>query len=231
MTNRPESSFRALAARKPANDTLGRRDAVQARGNGGTSQVRQKEGPPKIGIKIRHARQLMGLSLEELGQRVGLTEGYLSKIENDVAVPSLPALHKLVQELGVNMNSLFGDRAYDANEVFVLRANERQRMETGHRRAGNHIVLEQLVPSGPQYLLQINMHIVEPGGGSPDFISHKGQEFGLVIEGRIELHVEENVVQLGVGDVFYFNSERGHRYQNAGEATARVLWVNTPPTF
>lgn len=173
----------------------------------------------------------MGLSLDELGQRVGLTEGYLSKIENDVAIPSLSALHKLVQELGVNMNALFGDSAYDENEVFVLRAAERQRMETGHRRAGNHIVLEQLVPSGPQYLLQVNMHIVEPGGGSTDFISHKGQEFGLIVEGRIELRVEENVILLDVGDVFYFNSELGHRYQNAGDVTARVLWVNTPPTF
>jgi mannose-6-phosphate isomerase-like protein (cupin superfamily) len=136
-----------------------------------------------------------------------------------------------VQELGVNMNSLFGDRAYNEDEVFVLRVNDRRRMETGHRRAGNHIVLEQLVPFGPQYLLQINMHIVEPGGGSLDFISHKGQEFGLVIEGCIELHVEDNIVQLDVGDVFYFNSERGHRYSNVGEVTARVLWVNTPPTF
>lgn len=193
--------------------------------------MRAKGEAPRIGIKIRHARQLLGLSLDELGQRVGLTEGYISKIENDVAVPSLPALHKLVQELGVNMNALFGDSAYNENEVFVLRAGDRQRIETGHRRAGNHIVLEQLVPSGPQYLLQINMHIVERGGGSTDFISHKGQEFGLVIEGRIELHVEDNVILLESGDVFYFNSELGHRYQNAGDVKARVLWVNTPPTF
>lgn len=231
MTDRAASSGgEASSARTPGNDADGvappRSRKIRA-----TPQARQRGEPPRIGIRIRHARQLMGLSLGELGHRVGLTEGYISKIENDVAVPSLPALHKIVQELGINMNSLFGDSAYDENEVFVLRAGDRQRIETGHRRAGNHIVLEQLVPSGPQYLLQINMHIVEPGGGGPDFISHKGQEFGLVMEGSIELHVEENIVQLDVGDVFYFNSERGHRYLNSGETTARVLWVNTPPTF
>jgi transcriptional regulator with XRE-family HTH domain len=193
--------------------------------------VRDRSDPPKIGIKLRHARQVLGLSLEELGARVGLTEGYLSKIENDVAVPSMAALHKLVQELGINMNALFGNDQHDGSEVFVLRHHDRRQIETGHRRAGNRIVLEQLVPSAPHYLLQVNIHVIDPGGGSPDFIRHKGQEFGLVLEGRIELQVEKNVVTLGTGDVFYFDSELGHRYQNVGDATAKVLWVNTPPTF
>jgi len=218
--------------RNPPNNAQDGGDAAgAAKQKRESSRVRARGEPPKIGIKIRHARQVLGLSLDELGSRVGLTEGYLSKIENDVAIPSMPALHKLVQELGINMNSLFGDRDYDENEVFVLRSHERPRIETGHRRAGDHIVLEQLVPSGPQYLLQINIHIVEAGGGSRDFISHKGQEFGMVLEGRLELHVEKNIVTLEAGDVFYFNSELGHRYENPGEATARVLWVNTPPTF
>jgi transcriptional regulator with XRE-family HTH domain len=186
---------------------------------------------PKIGVKLRHARQVLGLSLEELGARIGLTEGYLSKIENDRATPSMAALHRLVQALGINMNAMFGTLQHDASEVFVLRRNDRQRMETGHRRSGNHVVLEQLVPSGPEYLLQINIHVIEVGGGSLELISHKGQEFGYVLEGSLELLVETNVVALEAGDAFYFNSELGHGYRNTGSATVRILWVNTPPTF
>lgn len=193
--------------------------------------MRDRNGTPRIGVKLRHARQVLGLSLEELGARIGLTEGYLSKIENDHATPSMAALHRLVQALGINMNAMFGTLQHNASEVFVLRHNERPHMETGHRRSGNHVVLEQLVPSGPEYLLQINVHVIEGGGGSPELISHKGQEFGYVLEGSVELLVEANVVALEAGDVFYFNSELGHGYRNIGSTTVRILWVNTPPTF
>jgi transcriptional regulator with XRE-family HTH domain len=105
---------------------------------------------PGFGIKVRHARQLRGLSLEELGERVHLTQGYLSKIENDRAVPTISTLHRIVEVLGININSLLSEVYSPENPVFVMRRSERPKLVTGHRRAGNRVVLEQLVPSGPQ---------------------------------------------------------------------------------
>jgi mannose-6-phosphate isomerase-like protein (cupin superfamily) len=36
---------------------------------------------------------------------------------------------------------------------------------------------------------------------------------------------------LGEGDSFTFRSERAHGYRNVGPGRARILFVNTPPTF
>ena len=36
---------------------------------------------------------------------------------------------------------------------------------------------------------------------------------------------------LKAGDSFFFRSELPHSYRNPGDIEARVLWVNTPPTF
>ena len=184
-----------------------------------------------FGIKLRHARQLRGLSLEELGAKVGLTQGYLSKIENDRAVPTISTLHKIVQALEININALLTDLDAANSDVFVMRRSDRQRLVTGHRRAGNRVILEQLVPSGPQYFMQVNVHVIEKGGGSNEPISHRGQEFGYVLSGTIELSVNGQHVEVNEGDSFYFDSSLEHSYRNSGKSEAKIVWVNTPPTF
>jgi len=185
----------------------------------------------RIGAKLKHARLLMGLSLSELGQRVGLTEGFLSKLENGRSQASLATLHKLVRALDTNMSALFAAPPDGEGSVTVVRAGERPRLETGHMRAGNKVMLERLVPHRPDHLLQINIHVIPSGGGSPDFISHGGQEFGYVLTGAFTLIVDGHERQLAEGDAFYFDSALPHGYRNDGHVEARVLWVNTPPTF
>lgn len=186
---------------------------------------------PKIGTRLKHARLLMGLNLKELAQKAELTEGYLSKIERDVAQPSFAVLHRLVRVLGLNMSALFPPEGADSRFVSVVRQHDRASITTGHRRAGNQVTLQKLVAGAVHQLLQVNIHVVEPKGGSNELIHHKGEEFGYVLEGELELIVEDTTVRLGAGDAFHFDSEHGHRYQNPGDVTARILWVNTPPTF
>jgi transcriptional regulator with XRE-family HTH domain len=189
------------------------------------------EEPVKVGTKLRHARLLLGLSLKEVAARVGVTEGYLSKIENDRSRPSFDILHRLVQALGTNMSDLFAGAESGTGNLFVLRRGAGPKLRTGAAGARKAVSLERLVPSGKAFLLQVNIHRVPPGGASGEPIRHRGQEFGYVLEGGLELDVEGEVVALGPGDVFCFDSERGHSYRNPGPGECRVLWVNTPPTF
>ena len=93
------------------------------------------------------------------------------------------------------------------------------------------IRLEKLMPSSPGNLLQANVHVVSPGGGSKEQISHRGQEFGYVLEGSLQLIVCDEIYEINAGDAFSFNSSLPHCYQNVGDISARIVWVNTPPTF
>ncbi|UHD46418.1 cupin domain-containing protein [Aureimonas altamirensis] len=54
---------------------------------------------------------------------------------------------------------------------------------------------------------------------------------GLLLEGVIDLHVGDKTYRLEAGDSFAFASEIPHAYNNPGKESARILWVNTPPTF
>lgn len=91
--------------------------------------------------------------------------------------------------------------------------------------------MERLIPYARGHLLQGNIHIVQPGGSSDGMISHSGEEVGYLIAGEIELIVGGKTYTLSAGDSFCFRSDVEHGYRNIGKSEARIVWVNTPPTF
>jgi len=73
--------------------------------------------------------------------------------------------------------------------------------------------------------------VIEPRANSDEQISHAGEELGYVIEGELELTLDDTLYLLQPGDSFYFPSTVPHSYRNPGKLVTRVLWINTPPTF
>ncbi len=54
-----------------------------------------------VGERIRRRRREQGLSLRELAGRIGMTAGYLSRVENQQVTPSLDALQAIATALNV----------------------------------------------------------------------------------------------------------------------------------
>jgi quercetin dioxygenase-like cupin family protein len=169
-----------------------------------------------------------GITLKQLAEEAGCSESLLSKIENDKAMPSFGTLHRIASALCTNVGVLFSAGGEGAQ--IVSRAGERPIIVTDQLRTGKGIQLERLIPYSREYLLQSNIHLIAPGGRT-DAISHAGEEIGYVLEGEIELTIDGNRYSAKTGDSFHFRSELPHAYRNIGTKPARVLWVNTPPTF
>ncbi|MEI9899340.1 MAG: cupin domain-containing protein [Hyphomicrobium sp.] len=182
----------------------------------------------QIGKRLRQARKANNMSLKELADAVGCSESLLSKIENERARPSLQMLHKIVENLGLTIGGLFAQRA--APDGVVMRKGERSiiRMDSA---SGGGVRLECIVPEDGGEFIYGSIHVVEPNGGSKGTITHYGEEVGYVLEGSLELTVNDEVYNLNVGDAFFFKSNLPHSYRNSGQVQARVLWVNSPPTF
>lgn len=177
-----------------------------------------------LGLRIRHARLMAGLTLLQLAQKAGCSESLISKIERGSAVPSLATLHRLATALDSNISTLTSEEKPEGGPV--LRSGERTII-----RAGGGVSLERLVPPTRGGLLQANIHIVAPGKASEGMIEHVGEEVGYVLEGRIELQLGSERHVLQEGDAFTFSSSVPHGYRNIGSRTARILWVNSPATF
>jgi len=198
-----------------------------------TAQARRENGeavpPIDIGTRIRHARLLREARMKDVALAAGCSESLISKIESNKLIPSLKVLHRICEALEIGIGDLLAGTADD--ERIVTRAGERHIVEIDSVRTGNGIRLERLIPYKKGHLLQGCIHVIAPGGSSDGEITHSGEEIGYVIEGHIELVVDGKSYEAVAGDSFYFRSERAHGYRNIGEGEARVLFVNTPPTF
>ncbi|MGF6228442.1 transcriptional regulator with XRE-family HTH domain [Inquilinus ginsengisoli] len=57
---------------------------------------------PHLGRAIRARRRALDLTLKDLGLRSGLSVGFLSQLERDLATPSLSALSGIAGALGAS---------------------------------------------------------------------------------------------------------------------------------
>jgi transcriptional regulator with XRE-family HTH domain len=170
---------------------------------------------------------LKGLTLKKLADRAGCSESLLSRIENGNANPSIKTMHRVARALDMPVSGLFQAGGDDDSNV-VLRQGERPTVQAGQ---GKGHRLEALISSRRGNLLSGYINDIDPGGGSEGVISHEGEEFGYVLDGEIELIVDKRRYQVRPGDSFYFRSERPHSYTNNRKKVARIIWLNTPPTF
>jgi len=179
-----------------------------------------------VGARVKHARILAGIRMRELAEKIGCAESSISKIESGHVVPSLPMLQRIVEALGRDLSSFFG-ADLDAPGI-IQRAGTRVVTTNDPIRDGKGVRYERMVSFGHGNLLEANIHIVEPGGGREDRVTHQGETIGYVLEGQIELTIEETSYLLSAGDSFSYKNHLTSRYRNPGTVTARMLWVNTP---
>lgn len=60
-----------------------------------------------LGNIIKHTRENSGITIEALSDKVGITERYLYRIENEGKKPSFDVLYKLIRELSISPDSIF----------------------------------------------------------------------------------------------------------------------------
>lgn len=72
---------------------------------------------PSLGARLRRFREERGLSLSQLGEKAGVSKGYLSTLEKvPDARPSAETLFAIAEALGVTMADLMGRKVQLASE-------------------------------------------------------------------------------------------------------------------
>jgi transcriptional regulator with XRE-family HTH domain len=60
-----------------------------------------------LGVRLKHHRQLAGLSLRELARQLGVSPSFVSQLENSKSQPSVATLYSISQLLDVSIDELF----------------------------------------------------------------------------------------------------------------------------
>lgn len=173
---------------------------------------------PKIGERLGALRRARGLTLQEMGNRCGLSVSFLSQIERGLSAPSIVSLYRICQALGVPISQLLPDSVIDSSPVQYYQLQPPLRIS---KKGVSYYCLSRNFP-GRQ--LEILINVFPPGYRHPP-ASHKGEEFGYVLSGDLILSAEGKEYVLGPGDSFHFPSEKAHAYYS--RQGAKVLIVST----
>lgn len=181
-----------------------------------------------IGSKLKTIRKSKGLSLRALAEISDVTVGTLSQIENDNTSPSIGTLKRVLRALGLSMGEFFDSvENKDVRETVIYPAADQVEVSP-------LLGLSMLgIPrSARSQQIQILSETYEPGASTgKDYYSHEGEECGICLEGEIELRVDGQIHKMSPGDMYYFDSQKQHRFTNIGTGTAKVISACSPSTF
>ncbi|WP_010283057.1 helix-turn-helix domain-containing protein [Bacillus timonensis] len=178
-----------------------------------------------LGEKLKEIRKEKRLTIADLAQKTGLSNGYLSNVERNLNSPTIESLRKIVDALSISLVELFQD---EDEGTGVVRKDERVTIVKSN---DNSIIYELLSPSRNKSLEAMLLKL-QPGAESGEFPhTHKGEDFGFIISGKLMYKVGDNTYILEEGDSIYFDSTIPHRYKNIGDTECISIWVVTPPSF
>lgn len=177
----------------------------------------------KIGKKIRQLRTMYNLTQEELANRLEITKGYISQLENDLTEPSVSTLEDIVLALGTNLSDFFKDD--NSREKIVFRKNDYFVKEN----PGFNITW--LITNSQKNEMEPILVSILPNSQTDLDYPHEGQEFGYVLEGEVLLCIDNNRYQLKKGESFYFDSIKNHYLKNVKDKVCKIIWVTSPPNF
>jgi len=195
---------------------------LRSTGGGRPASRSARNAAATIGARLLRLRQQQGLTLTQAARKAGVSTSFLSAIERDQANPSVATFQKLAQLYDTNVASFFGA---DIAPRRLVHPRERKSLEP---QPG--IRIETLAFNSK--LLEPQVWHIAAGAGSGGSYHHDGEEFIFVLEGKLEIWLDEiERYIIGPGDCLCFESTHAHSWRNIGNTETVLLWVNTPPTF
>ncbi|MFI5658272.1 helix-turn-helix domain-containing protein [Streptomyces sp. NPDC051684] len=184
-------------------------------------------GPPaEVGARLRRRRKALQLTLKEVAERTGLTEGYLSQVERDQANASVRTLQRLCEVLKLTVGDLFDQAGSAAGPVLRFR-------DTHGMAFGEGATKIKLTPGVFDHLEVLLGHFAAGGSTGVEPYTHgSSEELLLVLTGEVDVWVRGRHHRLSALDSIHYRSSDPHRVAEAtGTDEARVLWAMAPPTY
>jgi transcriptional regulator with XRE-family HTH domain len=181
-------------------------------------------GQLDLGSRLKDLRLRRGISQTQLAKRVGVTPSSISQVESNLIYPSLPALLKIAEVIGVPLSTVFSGAA-DRSSRIVFPAAKTQAIQWQHL-GKDAVDVRQFVCDGIQG--QAEAYVMEMAPGKKlagHFFVHKGQEIGYLLQGRLQIKTSHAVHTAEAGDLIYLTSEIPVHWENTATETARLLWI------
>lgn len=179
-----------------------------------------------LGAAVRDARRRLGLSVQALSEKAGVSFGLVSQLERGMGNPSLQSIQRLAVALGVPAGQLLDE---PAGELAVVHADRRHVMPPATDvPAAQQSVRELLTPRGEPMLQLIRSSLPAGFSNEKDPFRHIGTECVTVESGVLIVAQGERRVELQAGDTVTYGCSEAHWWANGHDDITVVLGAVTP---
>lgn len=179
-----------------------------------------------IGEKIIEYRSQKKLTIKEVASKAGVTPSMLSQIERGLSNPSINTLKMIAKALEVPLFNFFKENK--ASEDLVVRKEKRVKLTLPEN---NNLMYEMLSPTSSGDIQFMSMSLTSNEATSEILMNHIGEEVAIVLEGKIDLELENEIITLNEGDSVKILPHMNHRWVNNYKEPSKVIFALTPPSF
>jgi transcriptional regulator with XRE-family HTH domain len=177
-----------------------------------------------LGALLRRRRKEKGITLKTISEKAGISEGFLSQVENNVKSPSVDTLMNICQALNVKVGDVMNE------------ASARQKLHQIIKKEWSDVDIpsagfatRRFCSPGDREVIDSAVLFIDPGKSIPVRKDIKNsQEVICVLKGSLDLVHSEKSVILEEGDAIHvWTDPKNQEITNRGKNQAVVLWVGT----
>lgn len=192
---------------------------------------------PSIGSRLKSLRSEHRYSIRGLASKAGVSASLVSDIEKSKVEPSISTLKRLATAMGTTITYFFTEQTQTNGRV--VRSNERVLLEgaiqsSAEFRAGMQsagVRFELASPVDAEAIEAIYGRYDVGASLGDESYTHEGEEWGMVLAGRLKVIVGDEVYFLDPGDSIWFPSTIPHRMENVASVPTEYIWIDTPKSF
>lgn len=176
----------------------------------------------QIALRLQGLRDALELTPAQVAEQIGISTEQYQTMERGESDLSVSTLQKIAVQFGVSLDELmFGEEPH-MNAYFLTRKGTGISVE--RTRAYKY---ESLASGFKNRIADPFIVTVEPKpADTPIFYNtHQGQEFNMVLEGRLQLNINGKELILNQGDSLYFDSNLPHGMKALDGKIVRFLAI------
>lgn len=193
---------------------------------GGLDQVNvEEEISADMGKRLKEARESRGLSIFDIYLRTNIDVEQLTQIEEGTVAPPLGTVIKLAKALDIKIGYLVSGE--EEKTYTIVRKDDRKvisRYDPGKEKQYGY-GYESLAPQKTDRHMEPFLVTLEPSETEHERSAHDGQEFIFVLDGKMEVRLEDEIHILEPGDSIYYDSTVPHLVKCHNKETTKILAV------
>ena len=176
----------------------------------------------QIAERLRGLREVLELSVEDVVKDCGLSIEEYAQAESGESDISVSMLQKVARKYDVALDALMFGEEPKMSSYFLTRAGKGVSIERTKAYKYQALASGFMNRSVDPFIVTVEP---KPDDEPIHYNSHAGQEFSLVLEGRMMVNIDGKELILNEGDSLYFNSKLPHGMKALDGKTVRFLAI------